>query len=67
MSGQPNICIDIFSQMADLIASFNNNLSTANGDTFSHEAGFTSSTDPLSAGDTPGGNGGFEDRINEYV
>ena len=63
MSGQPNICIDIFSQMANMVANFQANREVA-GDAFSHDSGFTN--DPVNSGSGPSGMN-FEDSINGYL
>ena len=39
MSGTPNLCVDIFSQMANMVANFNSNVRVG-GDTFTHSDGF---------------------------
>ena len=49
MSGQPDICVDIFTAIANMMATFNNQIGIQGGDTFSHEAGFTESVDPTAA------------------
>ena len=43
MSGQPDLCVDIFSALANMLANFNNNINNG-GETFSHSDGFTTST-----------------------
>ena len=45
MSSQ-NLCVDIFSQMADLLANFNANLARSNPSMSSHDQGFVSGTTP---------------------
>ena len=40
MSATPNLCVDLFSQMANLLANFNNNLANSNPEMFSH-SGFS--------------------------
>ena len=37
---QPNLCVDIFSSMSNLLANFNANLLNNNPGTFSHDQGF---------------------------
>ena len=40
MSGNPNLCVDIFTSMANLLANFNSNIANGNDATFTHEGGF---------------------------
>lgn len=46
------------------MANFNNNLRIGGGDTFSHESGFSQSTDPTLQ-TTDGSHVSIEDRINQ--
>merc|ERR1712046_152346 len=61
-SGQPDLCVDIFSHMRSLLASFNNNLANGNSETFSHEDGFATNTgeQPVSSG------GNFEQTVDDF-
>ena len=56
---QPNLCVDIFSQMATMVANFNSHVRNG-GESFSHADGFetTSTTNP-SNGLT------FEENLNQ--
>ena len=45
MSGQPDLSVDIYSQMANLLANFNSNILNSS-DVFSHE-GFSQSTNAM--------------------
>jgi len=65
MSGQPDICIDIFTAISNMLRSFNN-IGLSGGDTFSHESGFAQSTDPTAASGNPGEPVNFEDQMNNY-
>lgn len=52
MSNVPDVCVDIFSQMANLLANFQSNSahSTGGSQTFTHGDGFVStSTDYISS------------------
>ena len=51
MSGQPDLCVDIFSALANMLNTFNNNINNGS-ETFSHSDGFTTSTDPTASVDT---------------
>ena len=63
MSGQPDICIDIFTAISNMLANFSN-VGLNGGETFSHEGGFTQSTDPTATSTTPGEPVSFEDTMN---
>ena len=69
MSNVPNVCVDIFSQMANLLQNFNlnSNLNTGGTQTFTHGDGFVSeSTNYLN--NTPSGSAAnFEEQMNEYA
>ena len=60
MASNPNLCVDIFSQMANMMANFNSAIRTG-GESFSHADGFeptsttTNSPDGLS----------FEENLNQ--
>ena len=60
MSGVPNLCVDIFSQMGNLLRNFHAN-AQANGDTFSMENGFQTRTPEPTSG------GSFEQTLNEVA
>ena len=62
MSGQPDLCVDIFSQMANLLANFNNNLANGNSEVFSHTEGFSQSTNAMGQSGEPVS---FEDQVNQ--
>ena len=64
MSGNPNLCVDIFSSMANLLANFNSNQAIGNDAAFSHEGGFGQSNDVTANG--PGG-ANFEETINGFI
>ena len=66
MSGQPDICVDIFSAIANMMATFNNQIGISGGDTFSHEAGYTNSVDPTATTQNPTNPMNFEDQMNNY-
>ena len=61
MSGVPNLCVDIFSQMSNLLHTFNANISQGS-ETFTHDGGFQ-------VGQTPQGGEptSIEDSVNEYA
>ena len=65
MSGQPDLCIDIFSALANMISNFGNNLNNG-GETFSHSEGFTTSTDPTATTSVGGSMNpaSYEDQVN---
>ena len=54
--GQPDLCIDIFSQMANLLANFNNNMRAGDSEVFSHEGGFVNSQPANNVSTTGGAN-----------
>ena len=65
MSNVPNVCVDIFSQMANLLSNFQANSIGSSG-TFTHSEGYVStSTDPLSNQATTVTNN-FEEQMNNY-
>ena len=51
MSGQPDLCVDIFSHMANLLANFNSNM-LKSSEVFSH-SGFSESTNAMGESGTP--------------
>ena len=59
MSGVPNLCVDIFSQMANMVANFNSNVRNG-GETFSHADGF----EPASTNTNPTNGMSFEENLN---
>ena len=67
MSSVPNICVDIFSQMANLLTNFQSN-SVGNPGTFSHSDGFGStSTDVMNNQPSGTVTNNFEDQMNNYA
>lgn len=65
----PNVCVDIYSQMANLLANFVQNSGIGNGgsETFTHGDGFVSeSTDYLNNMNNQVNAVNFEDRVNDY-
>ena len=66
MSGQPDLCVDIFSALANMLTAFNNNLNNG-GETFSHSDGFTTSTDPTATTQVGGDLNApsYEDQVNQ--
>lgn len=61
MSNVPNVCVDIFSQMANLLSNFQAN-SIGNSGTFTHSEGYVSnSVDPLNNQATGAVTNNFED------
>ena len=67
-SGQPDLCVDLFSRMSSLIANFNNNMANGSSEVFSHGSGFVQSNDVMQSGPSNGGDGAsFEDTVNEYA
>ena len=59
-SGQPDLCVDIFSHMANMLASFNNNL---RGESFSHSDGFSQVPQSNAAANPVN----FEQNLNEWL
>jgi hypothetical protein len=64
MSGQPNLCVDIFSAMGRLLANFNGNQASADSEYFSHDQGFVQSENISAEGTEPVN---FEDQVNQHV
>ena len=67
MSGQPNLCVDIFSHMARLLANFNGNQAQSDSEYFSHDQGFVQSSENISATNQGGEPANFEDQVNQQV
>lgn len=63
MSGQPNLCVDIFSHMARLLANFNGNQASADSEYFSHDQGFIQNEN-ISATSEGAEPVNFEDQVN---
>ena len=61
----PDLCVDIFSRMANLLANFNNNMAVGDSEVFSHDEGFQSATQESSM--VAGSPVNFEDRVNETM
>ena len=59
--GEPNLCVDIFSQMANMLASFNINIQSADPQIFSHDSGFTSTIQNTLR------NSNFEEQFNNQL
>ena len=66
MNSQPDLCVDIFSQMANLLASFTNNVRNADSEYFSHDTGFQQATQQ-NAVTNDGSQLSFEESINQSV
>ena len=65
MSGTQNICIDIFSQMSNLLSNFNANMLGSGG--FSSDAGFVQNTMGMSLSGTEAPASSFEDSLNDFA
>lgn len=63
MTNVPNVCVDIFSQMANLLANFqaNSALSTGGSQTFTHGEGFVNESTDYINNQSVGGTANFED------
>ena len=59
MSGTPNLCVDIFSQMANMVANFNSAVRNG-GESFSHADGFEATTTANTSNDGLS----FEENLN---
>jgi hypothetical protein len=66
MSGQPNLCVDIFSHMARLLANFNGNQASSDSEYFSHDQGFVQNEN-ISATDMGTEPVNFEDQVNQQM
>ena len=64
MNGQPDLCVDIFSQMANLLASFTGNMRSADSEYFTHDGGFQQ-PDQLNTVSSDGL--GFDERMNQSL
>lgn len=64
----PTVCVDIFSQMANLLSNFNANsaLSSGGSETFTHGDGFVSQSTDYINNQSTGGAANFEDQMNDY-
>ena len=63
-NGVPDVCVDIFSQMANLLANFR--ASNAGSQSFTHGDGFVSESADYINNSSVGGQVNFEDQMNDY-
>lgn len=63
MTNVPTVCVDIFSQMANLLANFQTNgaMSTGGSQTFTHGDGFVNESTDYINNQPLGGTANFED------